>query len=245
MFKNWELVLYFLTAFFCVFVDDLRILLAIVLADALMLLIVRLNCSNLLKSFDMERYVNTKKLLGAAEICFIMAAIFAGFSLVRMAFYMIFQPKSFFSGTLWLGYLVQILPALGLWIFFHRTSGALVEVEKKKSFIDRPPSEKLDDFYAFSNIPQKGENEEKEETEEKETDSREIPEVSLLFDDTVPDEEEFQQHLQKISLTNHISEPVQLWECPFCGSLNTEGSEQCEFCGTDHKSKDSQDSKAI
>lgn len=239
MFNNWEMVLYFLTALFCVFVDDLRILLAIVLADALMLLIVRLNCRNLLKSFDMERYVDTKKLLGAAETCFIMAAIFAAFSLVRMAFYMIFQPKYFFSGTLWLGYLIQILPALGLWIFFHRTSGALVEVEKKKSYIDSPPSEKLDDFYAFSNIPQEEEEEEKEE--EKETDSREIPDVSLLFDDTVPDEKDFNRHMRQVSIINHVSEPAQLWECPFCGSLNTEGSEQCDFCGVAQQRKEDSD----
>ena len=48
MFKNWEIVLYFLTAFFCAFVDDLRILLAIVIVDVLMLLIV---CLTLLCRF--------------------------------------------------------------------------------------------------------------------------------------------------------------------------------------------------
>lgn len=237
MFKNWEMVLYFVTAFFCAFVDDLRILLAIVLADALMLLITRLMCGRLLRNFDMERYVNAKKLLGAAETCFVMTAIFAGFSLIRMAFYMIFTPKDFFSGTLWLGYLVQILPALGLWIFCHRTRGALTEVEKKKSYIDSPPSEKLDDFYAFSNIPPKEEDEEKEEEEDekKEPACEEMPAVSLLADDTIPDEEEFHRHIQQISLINHVSEPAQLRECPFCGSLNSDESQQCDFCGAEIK----------
>ena len=241
MFKNWEMVLYFVTAFFCVFVDDLRFFMAIVLADALLLLITRLMCGRLLKSFDMERYVSTKKLLNAAETCFVMTAIFAGFSLIRMAFYMIFTPKEFFSGTLWLGYLVQILPALGLWIFCHRTRGVLVEVEKKKSYIDSPPSEKLEDFYAFSNIPQKEEDEEKEEekeeTEKKEEEPacEEIPAVSLLSDDTIPDEEEFHRRIQHISLINHVSEPAQLRECPLCGSLNSAESEQCDFCGAEIK----------
>ena len=237
MFKNWEMVLYFLTAFFCVFVDDLRIILAVALVDALLLLITRLMCGRLLNSFDMERYVSTKKLLNAAEICLIMEAIFAGFSLIRMAFYMIFTPKEFFSGTLWLGYLVQILPALGLWIFFHRTKGALVEVEKKKSFIDSPPSEKLDDFYAFSNIPERQEYEEKEkeENEEKEPACEEMPAVSLLLDDRIPDEEEFHRHMQQISLINHVSEPAQLLECPLCGSLNSAESLQCDFCGAELK----------
>ena len=237
MFKNWEMAVYFLAAFFCVFVDDLRLLLAIVLSDVLILLIVRISCRKLLENFDMDRYVRAKILLNAAETCFVLAAIFAGFSLVRMVFYMIFQPKYFFSGTLWLGYLIQILPALGLWIFFHRTSGALVEVEKKKSYIDSPPSEKLDDFYAFSNIPQEEEEEEKEE----ENDSREIPDVSLLFDDTVPDEKDFNRHMRQVSIINHVSEPTQLWECPFCGSLNTEGSEQCDFCGVAQQRKEDSD----
>ena len=245
MFKNWEITLYFLTAFFCVFVDDLLILLAIVLADVLMLLIVRLMCRRLLKSFDMERYVNAKKLLNASEVCFVMAAIFAGFSLIRMAFYMIFLPESFFSGSLWLGYLVQILPALGLWIFFHRTSGALNQVQRKKSFIDSPPSEKLEDFYAFSNVPgverSEDEDEDREESREKELSSGEIPDLSALIADTIPDEDEFRQHLQMISLMSHVSEPAALWECPACGSLNPAESEQCGFCGVDRENVSSAD----
>ena len=78
MFKNREIVLYFLTAFLCAFVDDLRILPAIVIVDVLMLVIMRIWCGKLLSSFD---------------------------------------------------------------------------VEKKKSYIDNPLSKKLEDFYAFSDVP--------------------------------------------------------------------------------------------
>lgn len=242
MFKNWEIVLYFLTAFFCAFVDDLRILLAIVIVDVLMLLIVRLWCGKLLISFDMDQYVSTKKLMNAAEVCLIMAAIFALFSLVRMAFYMIFMPADFFSGTLWLGYLIQILPTLGLWMLFHRTKGALVEVEKKKSYIDNPPSKKLEDFYAFSDVPgveraedNEDEDKEKEENKEEEPAVGEIPDLSSLIAETVPDEDEFRQHLQLISLMSRVSEPAELWECPGCGSLNPAESGQCGFCGIDRE----------
>ena len=242
MIKNWEMVLYFLTAFFCIFADNIGVVLGFGVVDAVLLCIALIQCRRLLRRFNNERYVAAKKLLSAAEICFTMTAIVAGISLVRMAFYMIFLPKSFFSGTLWLDYLLQVLFALGLLLFFHYTKGSFIEVEKKKSLMDRPPSEKLEDFFAFINTPKNEEDEEQTVFAEKEEkwkepvyEEQEPPDFSVILDDTIPDEEDFQAHLQKITLARRISEPVELWECPLCGSLNPTDSLQCDICGANHE----------
>ena len=227
MLKQWEIPLYGLTAFFCVFVDDLRILLAIVIVDAALLFIVWVRCRKLLKEFDSDRYFSTKKLLDAAETCFVMTVIFAVFSLVRMGYYMIFQPESFFAGGLWLGYLVQILPSVGLLVFFHLTGARLLQVQRQKSYIDHPPSEKLEDFYAFIHSADK----------EEDKPAAEMPDASDMLDELIPDEEEFNRHLRQIAAANPPQEPKQLWECPLCGSMNPADSGQCDFCGTDRENK--------
>ncbi|MCH5200817.1 MAG: zinc ribbon domain-containing protein [Oscillospiraceae bacterium] len=56
-------------------------------------------------------------------------------------------------------------------------------------------------------------------------------------DELIPDEEEFQRHLRQIALLSRNCDPIQLWECPHCGSLNPDGSGRCEFCGADRENK--------
>lgn len=227
MLKQWEIPLYGLTAVFCAFVDDLRVLLAIVIVDAALLFIVSVRCGRLLKRFDNDRYFSTKKLLEAAETCFVMTVIFAVFSLVRMAYYMIFQPDIFFAGGLWLGYLVRILPSVGLLVFFHLASARLLQVQRQKSFIDHPPSERLEDFYAFIHSADKKENKP----------TTKMPDASDMLDELIPDAEEFNRHLRQIAAANPPQEPKQLRECPFCGSMNPADSSQCDFCGIDYENK--------
>lgn len=103
-------------------------------------------------------------------------------------------------------------------------------VKKQREEIKRPLGEKPEEFFSFIHSPDEKQEETKWEYQPNDT-SDEMPDAIVLLDETIPDDETFQRHLQQISLINHNSEPAQLWECPYCGSLNPAGSESCDFCG--------------
>ena len=231
MLKQWEITLYSLMALYCTFIGDVRLLMAIIVVDAVLLCAVRIRCKELLKDFDDDRYLSARKLLSISETCFVMVIIFMVFSLVRMAYYMVFQPNYFFAGGLWFVYLIQILPTALLWVFFHCTSAKLLQVQRQKSLIDNPPLMNQEEFFAFSNTANA------EDKSEEELPDTEMPDASALLDELVPDEEDFKRHLQQISdqAPPNAPQQEQLWECPFCGFMNLSDSGQCDFCGAESK----------
>lgn len=188
-------------------------------------------CIKLNYKYNEEHFQRTEKIFAAAETCFVLIVIVAGFSVVAMVPIFVFKPKNVFEHGAANGLLVLLLITALVFLFYTIVTKRFDLVKKKRAEIQRPLGEKPADFFAFSFSADK----KQEETAPADTAdiSENMPEVTELFDETVPDEEEFQRHLQQIALLNHNAEPVQLWECPYCGSLNPDDSGQCGFCGAD------------
>lgn len=237
MFKNWELALYFLTAFFCMVMginggmaDEMsdaswfvsrRIMFYIPVA--VLLTIVFIRCGKLLKKYDSDYFERTEKLLHAAETCFVLVIVVTVFAVVGAIPTFIMLPKKvFFEGSA--AGLFALLGLTGVtWAFHYVTSNQYHKVIKQREETEHPLGEKTEDFYAFIHGL--------DEKHEEDADPVEMPDVSSLLDESVPDEDEFNRHLQIITLMSHVSDPAELWECPLCGSLNSADSEQCDFCG--------------
>lgn len=236
MFKNWEMVLYFLTGFFCMvlgiasinapeldnpvsFVARRNIFYIVELG---LLGIVYVRCIKLLDKYDSDYFERTEKLFHAAEVCFVLVAIVTVFAVVEAVPTIIFLPRTALSGGI-AGTLVLLAFTALTWVIFSITSSKYHKVIKQKAESDHPPSVKLEDFYAFIHSA--------DETEE--PPDVEMPDASSLLEETVPSEEEFQRHMQQIANQNQTSEPKPLKECPFCGALNLNDSEQCSICGAE------------
>lgn len=238
MLKQWEIPLYSFTAFVFAFFPDIRIFIALFIIVTALLVMVLVRCGKLMKNFDQDRYVETKKMQSAAETLFIMTAIFTLFVIVRAVAYMVTQPQFFFGGSTWLSYFLMILLAVGLLGLFQFTSSKLIQVQQQKSLIDRPPLVKQEEFFAFSNTAVIDETTEEEEEDTEDPPDKEMPDASALLEELVPDEEDFKQHIQHMSApapADEAPQSEQLWECPFCGFLNLSDGGQCDFCGAESK----------
>ena len=71
---------------------------------------------------------------------------------------------------------------------------------------------------------------------EKITEPNQVLLMRIPKEDMIPDQEEYEQLLHRISPpeppeAEPFAEELQYMECPFCGYGNPEGSEQCGFCG--------------
>lgn len=242
MFKNWEMALYFLTGLWCMVIgitgwgEEMsnavnfmaRGRIPFYLVEAVLLTIVFIRSRKLLKEYDSDYFETTNKLLRGSEVCFVMIIIVTVFAVAGAIPTFIMTPqKVFFEGGA-VGLFVLLLFTALIWAFYNATTTRYHKVIEKKAQTDNPPSEKLEDFFAFIHSP-----EEKQEQTELLTDTdEEMPDVSALLEEALSAEGE----LRHIPITDHVSEPAQLWECPICGSLNPANSPQCDFCGTDRKS---------
>ena len=194
-------------------------------AEVVFLLIGLIRCNRLFSKYDYEYFQKTEAIFEAAECCFVTIAIITVISVAAMVPIFIFLPKNVFEHGAANGLLVSLLIVGLVFLFYLLVMKRFDMVKKKRGEIKNPLGEKPEDFFAFIHSP---DEKDKEPTDE------EMPDASELLDDFVPDEEDFRRHLQRISAANPSPQPQQLWECPFCGSLNTPDSRSCSFCGADH-----------
>lgn len=209
------------------------------IAEVLLLLIGWIRCDRLNSKFDFDYFRRTEKIFEAAETVFVLIGIVTVISVVAMVPIFLFLPKNVFEHGAANGLLAS-LPVVGLiFALYLIVVNKFNMVVRQKEEAKRPLGETPEEFFAFSTGTEKKRKEASDHT------PVEMPDASEMLDDTIPDEEDFQRHLQMISLMSHVSEPAQLWECLYCGSLNSADSEQCDFCGAGHESKGPDESKAI
>lgn len=195
------------------------------LAEVLFLAIVWIRCNKLQSNYNDDYFKETEKLFSAADTCFVMIAIITVFSVAGLLPIFVFLPENVFENGAANGLIVSLLVVGLLFAFYLIVSKRFDIVKKQRGEIKNPLSEKTEDFFAFINSAD----------EKEEPDREEMPDAFHLPEDLVPSREDFQRHMQQI----YTPEPKQLWECPYCGSLNTSDSEQCGFCGADtDKSKE-------
>ena len=197
------------------------------LGEMILLVVGWIRCSRLYSNFDQEYFNGTEKIFAAADTLFVLIAIVTVISAAAMLPIFIFLPKRIFEDGAASGLIVELLIVALVFVFYLLVMQRFDMVKRKKEEMKHPLGEKTEDFFAFIHGM-----DEKQEDMKKPTND-EIPDVSALLDETIPDEEEFQRHLQRISILSHNDDPVQLWECSFCGSLNPDGSRRCDFCGAD------------
>lgn len=194
-------------------------------AEILLLFIVVIRCSKLRSKPDDEYFKVTEKVYRIAEDFMVLVGIVAGFSVISLIPIFVFLPKLVFEQGYANGLFVLLLITGATFAFYGFTGSMFDKVKKQRDEMRHPLSESTEDFYAFIHSA-----DEKEDTET-EPDSEEMPDASKMLGELVPDEEDFQRHMQHISIANPPPEPKQLWECQYCGSLNSAENEQCEFCG--------------
>ena len=196
------------------------------LGEVVLLIIGWIRCSRLYTNFDYDYFGKTEKIFDAAETCFVLIAIVTVMSIAGMVPIFVFLPKNVFEHGAANGLILSLLIVGLIFVFYLFVMQRFDMVKRKKEEIKRPLGEKTEDFFAFIHSA-----DEKQKKTAPDDTPEDMPDVTDLLDEAVPGEEEFQRHLQQIALLNHNADPVRLWECPFCGSLNPDGSGRCEFCG--------------
>lgn len=244
MFKNWEMVLYFLTGFWCMILgitgwgeemsDPLNFMIRgrvqFHLVVMVLLTIVLVRSRKLLKKYDSNYFETTEKILRGSEICFVLVIIVTVFAVAGAIPTFILLPKKVFfeggaAGLFWL----MLFTAM-TWALHNVTSNQINKVIKQREEEKYPLSEKLEDFFSFIHSMDEKQEELTAYTEDL---PDEMPDASALLDEAFSDGDE----VQHIPIIDHVSVPAELWECPICGSLNSNHSEQCDFCGSDRESK--------
>ena len=203
-------------------------------AEILLLVIVIIRCNKLLSKPDDEYFITTEKVYHIAEDFMALVGIVAGFSVVSMIPIFVFLPKRIFEDGYANGLFVLLLITGATFAFYCFAGSIFGKVKKQRDERMHPLSENLEDFYAFIHST----DEKKDEAAENMSEPEEMPDASQMLGELVPDEEDFQRHMRQISIANPAPETVQLWECSYCGSLNSAENEQCEFCGAEHENLD-------
>ena len=177
------------------------------------------------EQFDSEYFQKTVNFKKAVDTCLVMIIIVTLFAFAEMVPVLVYLPYDIFNGAANGPLAVLLLTGVTSVLYFF-VIRKFFRLEEQNELLKPPPPERKD-IYAFIHSDD-GSQEERAETE---LSGEDMPDAAFLIDETVPDEETFQQYLQRISLLNRSHEPAQLWGCPFCGSLNPADSESCNFCG--------------
>lgn len=238
MTKNLEYILYGLTLIYCFTIactgmgDTSHIELYIgqralfYIVEIVLLLIAMKRCRKLYSNYDYDYFKKTEKILAAADCCFVMIAIVMVFSIAEMIVIFVFLPKRVFEFGAANGLLVLMLISGFVFLFYTFVAKRFQIIKKKKEEMRHPLGKKTEDFYAFIHSA-----DEKQEKEWVELHDEDMPDASFLLDEIVPTEKESDRHSQKIAIQKPLPEPIQLWECPCCGSLNPIDCRKCDFCG--------------
>lgn len=232
MSKKTELILYGLTVVYCFIISGagmgdtshvgsfLAQRALFYIAQAVLLVIAAIRCRRLFSRYDEDYVRMTQKIFDAVECCFVMIAIVSVFGIVEIIPIFVFLPGRIFDGAA-NGLLALLLLTVLTFVFYNIVTSRFHTVKKQKWKIKSSQSENPDSFFAFIHSADEKRNKSAEKN------------FAPLFDDLVPDEEDFRRHLQQISVINPTAEPNQLWECPRCGAVNSMNSLQCDFCGAD------------
>ena len=194
-------------------------------AEAVLLTILYIRSRKMPEQFDSEYFQQTVNFKKAADTCLVMIIIVALFAFAEMVPVIVYLPYDIFNGAASGPLVVLLLTGVtsALYFFVIRKFFRL----KEQNDLLKPTPPEREDLYAFIHSNDGSQ----EKTAETEPAVEYMSDAASLIDETVPDDETFQRCLQQISLLNRSYEPAQLWECPFCGSLNPADSESCNFCG--------------
>ena len=201
------------------------------IVEAVLLSILYIRSRKTPEQFNGVYFKNTVRFKQAADTCFMMIIIVTVFAVGELIPVIVYLSNDIFHGAA--NGPLALLPITGVTSALHFfVARKFYRLEEQNELLKPPPPEE-DDFYAFihSNDAQQ------EETAETEPSPEDMPDVTDLSDEAVPDGEELQRHLRQIALLSRNCDPIQLWECPLCGSLNSDGSGRCEFCGADRENK--------
>ena len=195
------------------------------IAEAVLLTILYIRSRKMPEQFDNEYFQQTVNFKKAADTCLVMIIIVTLFAFAEMVPVLLYKPNGIFNVAAGGPLVVLLLTGVTSALYFF-VIRQFFRLEEQNELLKPPPPERKD-IYAFIH----SDDGIQEETAETELPYENMSDPASLPDETVPDEETFQRYLRQISLLNRSHEPAQLWECPFCGSLNPADSESCNFCG--------------
>ena len=236
--RRIRFILYSLTAIYCffqigtdifgVYADVGRFILdrcLFYIAEAVLLPMLYVRSRKMPEQFDSGYFQKTVSFKKAVDTCLVMIIIVTLFAFAEMVPVLVYLPYDIFNGAANGPLVVLLLTGVASVLYFF-VIRKFFRLEKQNELLKPSPPER-EELYAFIH----SDDGTQEETAETELPDEDMPDAASLVDETVPDEETFQQYLQQISLLNRSHESAQLWECPFCGSLNPADSESCNFCG--------------